>query len=292
MATKEAVAEEGKAGVMKNIAAAMKAGVVNRDIIRIIASGWIRRNERRHTMKRAMILPLLILCSAAAADGGTYKWTDDRGVVSFTDNPALIPSRYRGKAVKAEDDSSRDPRVLQELREEVEKPNQDESAMPRAVTTADSEQAAPPAAGRQQEIKGHLGGDQSDPAAQSVNKSLPVTPGRQQEIKGHLGGDQTGSTPPSVNKSLPVTPGRQQEIKGHLGGDQTNPTPPSMTQPKPLPLGVQPKPVPAGMEQPKPIPPGDQPKPMPAGMEQPKPIPPGDQPKSMPAGMEQPTPMK
>lgn len=193
-------------------------------------------------MKRAMILTLLILCSAAAADGGTYKWTDDRGVDKFTDNPALIPSRYRGNAVKAEDDTSRDPKVLQELREEVEKTNQDRSAMPRAVTTADSEQTA------------------------------PATPGRQQEIKGHLGGDQTDPKQQSVNQSLPVPQGRQQEIKGHLGGDQTDPTPPSMTQPLPLPLGDQPKQTPAGMEQPKPTPPGDQPKPMPAGMEQPTPM--------------------
>ena len=212
-------------------------------------------------MKRTMILPLLILCVAAAADGGTYKWTNDQGVVSFTDNPALIPSRYRSKAVKAVDNASRDPKVLEELKEEVERPNQDKSATQRAVTTADSEQAAPPAAGRQQEIKGHLGGDQTDPAPQSVKQTVPVTPRR------------------------------QQEIKGHLGGDQTDPTPPSITQPKPLPLGDQPKPIPMG-KQPKPIPPGDQPKPMPAGMEQPKLIPPGDQPKPMPAGMEQPTPMK
>ena len=194
-------------------------------------------------MKRVMILPVLILCcSAAAADGGTYKWTNDQGMVSFTDNPALIPSRYRSKAVKAVDDTSRDPKVLQELREEVERPNQDKFATPRAVTTADSEQAAPPAAGRQQEIKGHLGGDQTDPKPQSVNQTLSVTPGR------------------------------QQEIKGHLGGDQTDPTTPSMTQPLSVPLGDQPQQMPAGMEQPKPIPPGDQPKPMPAGMEQPTPV--------------------
>jgi hypothetical protein len=205
-----------------------------------------------------MILSLLILCSAAAADGGTYKWTDDQEV----DNSGLFSSRSRSNAVKAEDDTSRDPKVLQELREEVEKTNQDKSAMPRAVTTADCEQATPSTPGRQQEIKGHLGGDQTDPAAQSENRSLPITPGR------------------------------QQESKGHLGGDQTDPTPPNMTQPRTLPLGDQPKSMPAGMEQPKPIPPGDQPKTMPAGMEQPKPIPPGDQPKPVPAGMEQPTPMK
>ncbi|MDR3579618.1 MAG: DUF4124 domain-containing protein [Oryzomonas sp.] len=174
-------------------------------------------------MKKAMILPLLILCSAAVADAGVYKWANDQGVVSFSDNPAQIPSRYRSKAMKVEEDTSFDPKVLQELREEVEKPRHDKTATPRAVTTADSEQAA------------------------------PVTPGRQQEIKGHLGGDQTDPAVQSVKKTLPVTPGRQQEIKGHLGGDQTDPTPPSMTQPKPIPPGEQPKPAPADMEQPTPM---------------------------------------
>ena len=120
-------------------------------------------------MKRAMILPLLIFCcSAAAADGGTYKWTDDQGVVSFIDNPALIPSRYRSKAVKSKDDISHDPKVLQELREEVEKPNQDKSATLRVVTTADNEQAAPVTSERQQDIEGHLGGDQTDPTPSST----------------------------------------------------------------------------------------------------------------------------
>ena len=54
-------------------------------------------------MKRAIILSLLVLCSAAVANAETYKWTDDQGVVSSTDDPAQIPSRYRSKALKVED---------------------------------------------------------------------------------------------------------------------------------------------------------------------------------------------
>jgi len=54
-------------------------------------------------MKRTIILSLLILCSAAVADAETYKWTDDQGVVSSTDDPAQILSRYRSKALKVED---------------------------------------------------------------------------------------------------------------------------------------------------------------------------------------------
>jgi len=61
-------------------------------------------------MKRTMILPLLILSIAAVADAETYKWTNDQGVVSFTDDPALIPSRYRSKALRGEDITTRNPR--------------------------------------------------------------------------------------------------------------------------------------------------------------------------------------
>jgi hypothetical protein len=181
-------------------------------------------------MKRVMILPLLILCSATAADAETYRWTDEQGVVSFTDNPALIPARYRNKAHRVEDVTSRDPKVLLELKEEVEKPRRDASTPPRSVATAGGEQdATPPATGRQQEIKGHLGGDQTDP------------------------------TPPSMKQPTPLPL-----------DDQPKKTPDGMKQPKPLPLDDQPKATPAGMKQPKPLPLGDQPKQMPAGMEQPE----------------------
>jgi len=87
-------------------------------------------------MKRFMILPLLLLFSAAVADGDPYKGTDEQGVVSFTDNPALIHSRHPSETAKAEEDISRDPKVLQELMQEVEKPRQDKSATPRAVAVS------------------------------------------------------------------------------------------------------------------------------------------------------------
>jgi hypothetical protein len=154
-----------------------------------------------------------------------------RGWSAFTDNPALIPSRYRSKAVKAEDDTSRDPRVLQELREEVEKPRQDKSATPRAVTTADSEQAAPATPGRQQEIKGHLGGDQTDPTPPSMTQPLPLPLG-----------DQPKPVPAGMKQPKPIPP-----------GDQPKSMPAGMEQPKPIPPGDQPKTMPAGMEQPTPM---------------------------------------
>jgi Domain of unknown function (DUF4124) len=182
-------------------------------------------------MKRAMILPLLIICSAAAANGGTYKWTDDQGVVSFTDDPSLIPSRYHKKAVKVQDVPSRDPKVLQELREEVDKPRQDKSTPSRSVTTADSERAMTSVPVRQQEIKGHLGGDQADPTPPSMKQPLPLPLG-----------DQPKNTPAGMEQPKPIPL-----------GDQPKPMPAGMEQPKPIPLGDQPKEMPAGMEQPTPM---------------------------------------
>jgi len=34
------------------------------------------------------------------ADAAVYEWTDDKGVVNFTDNPENIPAKYRSKARK------------------------------------------------------------------------------------------------------------------------------------------------------------------------------------------------
>jgi hypothetical protein len=169
-------------------------------------------------MKRTMILPLLILCSAALADAETYKWTDDKGVVSFTDNPALIPSRYRSKALRVEDNTIRSPR------EQEEKRLQDE------LETPDRAQSPPAPPGMQQPIKGHLSGDQTDPAPPSMQQPTPAPLG-----------DQPTPTPPGMKQPTPAPL-----------GDQPTPTQPGMKQPKPAPLGDQPKPTPLGMEQPVP----------------------------------------
>lgn len=48
-------------------------------------------------MKRLILFPLLILCCAAQSNAEIYTWTDDQGVVTFTDNPAQIPSRFSGR---------------------------------------------------------------------------------------------------------------------------------------------------------------------------------------------------
>lgn len=175
----------------------------------------IRDWKDRYTMKRNMILPLLILCGATVADAETYKWTDDQGVVSFTDDPALIPSRYRSKALKGKDSRAR---------ELEEKRLRDELAIP------DRLQSPPARPETHQPLKGHPDGNQTDPTSPSMKQPIPAPLG-----------DQPIATPLGMKQPKPVPLGIQPAA-----------TPPGMRQPKPAPLGKQPTPTPSGMEQPAP----------------------------------------
>lgn len=88
-------------------------------------------------MNRIAIVMLLILCSVMYANADTYTWTDDRGVVNFTDDPGLIPAKYRGKSKKGEDITIRNPKVQHELKEQQERARQGEINRPRIVLTPD-----------------------------------------------------------------------------------------------------------------------------------------------------------
>jgi len=172
-------------------------------------------------MIRTTTLMLLILCSTVVADAETYKWIDDQGVVSFTDNPALIPHKYRSKALnelKMKDTPA--------ARERDEKKLQNELATP----PADRMQSAPSSPEMQQENNGHLSGSQTDPAPPSMKQPVPEPLG-----------DQPQATPLGMKQPKPAPL-----------GDQPTPTPLGMEQPKPAPLGDQPTPTPLGMEQPTP----------------------------------------
>lgn len=50
-------------------------------------------------MNKIFSLAVLFLLVAVSASADIYRWVDNRGVVSFTDNPASIPAQFRGKAV-------------------------------------------------------------------------------------------------------------------------------------------------------------------------------------------------
>jgi hypothetical protein len=65
-------------------------------------------------MKKAMIYTMLIICSTAAANAETYRWTDDQGVIGFTDDPGQIPFKYRSTAHSGDDITVHGSAVQQE----------------------------------------------------------------------------------------------------------------------------------------------------------------------------------
>ena len=72
-------------------------------------------------MKRTILISALILGSALFAAGETYKWTDDRGVIHFSDDSSSIPRRYRNRVKTTDDITIRNPGVQQDLKEREEK---------------------------------------------------------------------------------------------------------------------------------------------------------------------------
>jgi hypothetical protein len=87
-------------------------------------------------MIRIVFAIVMILCSVMYANADTYTWTDDKGVVSFSDNLDQIPPRYRAKAKKGEDITIRNPKVQQELKEQEQRALQ-QNSLPRIAPTPD-----------------------------------------------------------------------------------------------------------------------------------------------------------
>jgi Domain of unknown function (DUF4124) len=88
-------------------------------------------------MTRITVVLVLTLFSALSVSAETYTWTDSKGVVSFTDDPALIPPKYRGKATKGDDITIRNPKVQQNLKSQEERARQEEQNRTRIVPTPD-----------------------------------------------------------------------------------------------------------------------------------------------------------
>jgi len=182
-------------------------------------------------MKRLLVVPLLILCCTAVVEAEVYTWTDDQGVVTYTDNPARIPARFSGRTQAGEKIIIHSPKVRKEITKHGK-------TWPHAAIPSNR-------------VK-------SIAAERALQKAVP--PEMPSEIKGHLGGDQKDPAPPSMKQPKQEPP-----------GEQPQPASPGMKQPKPAPPGDQPKPTQPGMKQPKPEPLGDQPTPAAIGMEQPEP---------------------
>lgn len=51
-------------------------------------------------MKTIPSLFILVLLISVSAHAAMYEWTDDKGVVNFTDNPAKIPGKYLKRVKK------------------------------------------------------------------------------------------------------------------------------------------------------------------------------------------------
>jgi hypothetical protein len=180
-------------------------------------------------VKRILIISLLILYCAAVVNADVYTWTDGQGTVTYTDNPALIPTRSSDRTQAGKKKSLRIYKNQKEIRKHGKKWSQ-------AV----------------------IPGNRVKSVAAKIDQQKVIPLEMQSEIKGHLGGDQKDPAPPSMKQPLPISP-----------GPQPPPVSPGMEQPKPLDMGPQPEPLSPGMKQPKPVPTGAQPPPTSAGMEQP-----------------------
>lgn len=87
---------------------------------------------------RAFIIAAVILwCAATGADAQTYRWTDDQGVVNFTDSMEAVPPKYRHKVVKGADITTSDPRIKEEVERQEERARREEASPPTVVTTPD-----------------------------------------------------------------------------------------------------------------------------------------------------------
>ncbi len=51
-------------------------------------------------MKYALFLILTVFLFSTNVQAALYQWTDDRGVINFTDNPDSVPAKYRKRVKK------------------------------------------------------------------------------------------------------------------------------------------------------------------------------------------------
>jgi hypothetical protein len=84
-----------------------------------------------------ILLALALLCTLQIlpADGQVYKWTDDRGVIHFTDDPGQIPEKYQTKAEKSRAESPQQPSPPQTP--SSPQPNLSQPGAPPTAKTAD-----------------------------------------------------------------------------------------------------------------------------------------------------------
>lgn len=67
-------------------------------------------------MKSIMVL-LLVAVLTQPAMGATYRWTDERGIVNFTEDLGKVPKKYRKKVTIISDPGSVAPEVAESVEE-------------------------------------------------------------------------------------------------------------------------------------------------------------------------------
>ena len=95
-------------------------------------------------MGRALLISCMLICCAASADALTYQWTDDQGVIGFTDNINNVPAKYRSRARTREDITTRNPRVRQELWQQEQRLRREEQSAPGGAILPEEELPPPP----------------------------------------------------------------------------------------------------------------------------------------------------
>lgn len=192
-------------------------------------------------MKRLMFYLLMILCSAAVSDAEVYTWTNDQGGGTFTDNPALIPSHFSSRSQSGDIVTIHPPQLRKAPGTQGRRLGRKHI---QAIIPGNRVRSIVAAQSRQKQL------------SQPAPAQLPLD--MQSEIKGHLGGDQTDPAPPSMKQPKPLPMGDQPQVtspgmkqpKPVPLGDQPPPTSSGMKQPKSETTGDQPPPTSSGMEQP------------------------------------------
>jgi hypothetical protein len=88
-------------------------------------------------MKILLATSFILFFTSLTVSAQTYRWTDAQGVLHFTDSLESVPARYQNKVVTGSDITIRDPKILEEVKQQEERARQEEVSRPRIQPTPD-----------------------------------------------------------------------------------------------------------------------------------------------------------
>jgi hypothetical protein len=126
--------------------------------------------QRRIVMKLLFVSAVMILASSLICNAQTYRWTDGAGVIHFSDTLESVPPKYRKKMITKPDITIRDPKIMEEMKQQEQRALQEEAARPRIEPTpltpppapaastppADSKSEEPPPRTKSQKIRDNI----------------------------------------------------------------------------------------------------------------------------------------